>query len=553
MSYNQPGNQFNKFNDGNINKQGVKPSAFFPLLFAAMLAIGVMLGYSINPGSGGSSSFDPNDKLNSVISLIRKEYVDKVNPEDLTDKAIKGMLSDLDPHSVYLSPKMVKETNEELSGQFGGVGIQFIIYQDTLAVTHTVKKGPAEKKGIQPFDRILMVGKKKFTGKNVTNDQVFEALRGEVGTPVTLKIYRPSTRKIFETKVVRGIIPVPSVDCALMLSANVGMIRISQFGENTFADFLGEARKLKDAGMKKLILDLRDNGGGYLEQAENIADQFLKDRVKIVYTKGHNQGRQDYLATSAGELEDMPVVILVNHNSASASEIVAGAIQDNDRGAIVGRRTFGKGLVQQQFGPFDDGSALRLTVSRYYTPSGRCIQKPYGNGIDYYHESIERFENNEFYRPDSSKCVDSLKCFTINKKRAVYGGGGIMPDVFVPLDTSYNTLYYARVSHPEKNIVNAFAFSYVEHNKAKLNTYATPAKFNVSFIIDESLWSAFKEYASSKGVTPVDEADEMRAKRWISVLIKAEIGRLAFNSEGYYLIRMINDPEVKRSMVSFWN
>ncbi|HLP14290.1 MAG TPA: S41 family peptidase [Flavobacteriales bacterium] len=552
MSYNQPGNQFNKFNEGNNNRQGVKPSAFFPLLFAAMLAIGVMLGYAINPGSG-SSSFDPNDKLNSVISLIRKEYVDKVDAEDLTNKAIEGMLKDLDPHSVYLSPKLVKETNEELAGQFGGVGIQFIIYNDTLSVSHTVKKGPAEKKGIQAFDRILMVGKKKFTGKKITNEQVFEALRGEVGTPVTLKVYRPSTGKTFEAKVVRGVIPVPSVDCAIMLSQNVGMIRISQFGENTFADFLNEARKLKDMGMKKLILDLRDNGGGYLEQAQNIADQFLKDRVKIVYTKGHNQGRQDYLASATGELEDMPLVVLVNHNSASASEIVAGAIQDNDRGAIVGRRTFGKGLVQQQFGPFDDGSALRLTVSRYYTPSGRCIQKPYGNGIDYYHESIDRFENDEFYKPDSSKCVDSLKCLTINKKRKVYGGGGIMPDVFVPLDTSFNTLFYARVSHPEKNIINAFAFQYVERNKSRLSDFKTTTKFNVSFIVDESLWSAFKEYASSKGVKPDNEADEMRAKRWISVLIKAEIGRLTFNNEGYYLIRMINDTEVKRSMNSFWN
>ncbi|HYG52035.1 MAG TPA: S41 family peptidase, partial [Flavobacteriales bacterium] len=297
----------------------------------------------------------------------------------------------------------------------------------------------------------------------------------------------------------------------------------------------------------------------YLEQAQNIADQFLKDRVKIVYTKGHNQGRQDYLATSAGELEDMPVVILVNHNSASASEIVAGAIQDNDRGAIVGRRTFGKGLVQQQFGPFDDGSAVRLTVSRYYTPSGRCIQKPYGQGIDYYHESIDRFNNNEFYKPDSSKCVDSLKCFTINKKRKVFGGGGIMPDVFVPLDTSYNTTYYARVispdrNDPQKNLVHAFAFRFVERNKNKLMAaYATTAKFNLSFIVDEAMWTAFKEYAASKGITPSNETDEMRPKRWLSVLIKAEIGRLAFNSEGYFLVRMINDPEVKRAIDSFWN
>ena len=549
MSY-QPGSDFEKYQPNKPSHQP-RPSAFFPLLFAVMLAIGVLLGYTIQPGGGTSGSFSSNNKLNSIINLIEKEYVDKVNPDELTDKAISGMLGELDPHSIYLSAKEVKLSNEDLSGSFGGVGIQFIIHEDTLMVTHLVPNGPAQQKGVQPFDRILMVDKKKFHGKGITIDKVFAALRGDLDSRVKLKIYRPKDKTTNDITVVRGIIPVPSIDCAIMVSSQIGLIRISQFGENTFADFLTEARKLKGQGMKKLILDLRDNGGGYLQAAENISDQFLANNVKIVYTKGQNQGRFDYVATATGEFEKMPLVVLVNHNSASASEIVAGAIQDNDRGAVVGRRTFGKGLVQQQFGAFNDGSALRLTVSRYYTPSGRCIQRPYGNGIDYYHDGIDRYNNQEFYKPDSSKFVDSLKYKTLIKKRTVYGGGGIMPDVFVPLDTTFNTSFYANVL--DKNCVNTFAFKYTEKNLQKLMSISSPTKFNLNFIIDEGIWSDFLSFCNRKGVSTPSSMEEERTKKWVSVLLKAEIARLRYNSEGYFLVRMINDGEVKKSISSFWN
>lgn len=549
MNY-QPESNFDKFKQNNSDKQPVKVSAFFPLLFAVMLAAGVLLGYNIQPGTAGGFT-GSNNKLSSVIGLIEKEYVDKVDPDELTDKAISGMLNELDPHSIYLSAKDVTQSNEELSGQFGGVGIQFIIHEDTLMVTHLVDKGPAQKKGILPFDRILMVDKKKFFGKGMTNDQVFKSLRGAPGSRVKLRVYRPVSRSTNEIDITRGVIPVPSIDCAVMLTQNIGLIRISQFGENTFADFLIEARKLRSAGMKKMILDLRDNGGGYLQAAENIADQFLRNNVKIVYTKGQNQGRYDYMATSNGEFEDMPLVVLVNHNSASASEIVAGAIQDNDRGAIVGRRTFGKGLVQQQFGAFSDGSALRLTVSRYYTPSGRCIQRPYGKGIDYYHDGVDRYNNQEFYKPDSSKFVDSLKYKTINKKRIVYGGGGIMPDIFVPLDTSYNTMFYANVL--DKNCINSFAFNYVEKNRGKFAVEKGPNRFNLEFIIDDAMWNDFKNFTAAKGVTPPSAEEDARSKKWIGVLIKAEVARLIYNSQGYFLVRMINDYEVKKAMAGFWN
>lgn len=548
MSFNEPGNNFSNYPPDN-NRQPSRVSAFFPLLFALMLAIGVLLGYNINPGGSGGTVMSGN-KLNYIINLINKEYVDEVKAEDLTDKAITGMLAELDPHSVYMSPKEVQSSNEELSGKFGGVGIQFIIQDDTLMVTHLVKDGPSEKKGIQRFDRILMVDNEKFHDNKLTIEKVQGALKGSVGTQVKLKIFRPFGKRIFDIVLNRGVIPVSSIECAFMLSNNTGFIKISQFGEDTYVDFLNAARTLKEKGMKRMILDLRDNGGGYLQAAENICDQFLKDRMKIVYTDGHNQGRHEYIATSNGELEDLPLVVLVNDNSASASEIVSGAIQDNDRGPIVGRRTFGKGLVQQQFNEFKDGSALRLTVARYYTPSGRCIQRPYGDGIDYYHDRTSRYENNEFFRPDSSKLVDSLKYKTIFKKRTVYGGGGIMPDVFVPLDTTFNTLFYGNVLR--MNCVNAFAFHFTESHLDKLEAYKSYSNFYKQFVFDDQLWNSFMDYCAKKGVTAPSATELERSRRWIINLITAEISRLAFSNEAFYFVRMSNDTEVKRALASFW-
>lgn len=551
MNFNQPDTNFGQY-PGNNQKRNGGMSPMFPLLFAVMLAIGVLLGYNINPGgSSMPGAINSQDKLNYIIGLIDKEYVDDVDPEILTDKAITGLLTELDPHSVYMSAKDVQQSNEELAGKFGGVGIQFVILDDTLMVTHIVDSSPAQKKGIKRFDRILKVNNKKFAGGGISTEDVFNSLRGDVGTNVKLTLYRPSTRKTEVVSIMRGMIPVPSVECAVMLDKKTGFIRISQFGENTYADFLMEARKLKKEGMQKMILDLRDNGGGYLQAAEDIADQFLKNNTKIVFTKGQNQGRYDYMATTTGEFETIPLVILVNHNSASASEIVAGAVQDNDRGAIVGRRTFGKGLVQQQFATFKDGSALRLTIARYYTPSGRCIQRPYGAGIDYFHDGFNRYRNNEFYRPDSSIMVDSLKCYTLKKKRVVYGGGGIMPDVFVPLDTMHQSGFYSNVL--EKNCINAFAFRYVERNRSLQNRYGSAEQFNAGFSLTDADWKAFLDFAVSKKVPLPTADDELRSSDWIKMLIKAEIAQLLYRRDGYYLLRMLNDYEVKKARASFWN
>ena len=537
-------NNFSRF-PNNDNRQNTRISAFFPLLFALMLAIGVLLGYNIQPG-GGASGFKGTGKLNYILNLIENEYVDTVNSDDLIDKAITGMLAELDPHSVYMSATDVKRSSEELSGKFGGVGIQFIINDDTLMVTHLVENGPAQSKGILPFDRILKAGKKKLSNEKISNDDVLNTLRGDYGTSIKLEIFRPSSKKTFTVDVIRNAIPVPSIECAIMIQPSIGFIRISQFGENTYSEFLSAAKKLRSAGMKKLILDLRDNGGGYLQAAQNICDQFLPDQTMIVYTQGVNQGRQEYRATNSGEFEKTDLVVLVNHNSASASEIVAGAIQDNDRGTIVGRRTFGKGLVQQQFGTFTDGSALRLTVSRYYTPSGRCIQRPYGKGIDYFHDGIDRYRKNEFYVPDSSLMVDSLVKYTLKKKRKVYSGGGIMPDVFVPFDTSFNTFFYSMIL--DKNCINSFSFRYAESNKLKLKSFIDFNDFEKRFLVSDELWNEFLSYSKSKGVDNSITADVNRSKKWISTLVKAEIARLTYNSPGYYYVRMNNDDEVKQAI-----
>lgn len=549
MSYNT-GDNFTRFsgNDGQRNNPRMSP--FFPLLFAVMLGLGVVLGYNIQPNSASGRSLSGTGKINHIMSLIDAEYVDTVNANQLIDQAIVGMLQQLDPHSVYMNAEMVKQSNEELSGSFGGVGIQFLVLNDTVVVTHLVPGGPAEKRGIKPYDRIVGVNKKKFTFKNLDDDTVRKNLRGPVGSSIQVKLFRPSEQKVFSVNLTRGIIPVSSVDCSVMLNKEIGLIRISSFGENTYVEFLKAAKELRSRGMKKMILDLRDNGGGYLLAAQNIVDQFLPKGVKIVYTEGKKQGRYDYMATSTGDFEQTPLVVLVNHNSASASEIVAGAIQDNDRGAIVGRRTFGKGLVQQQFGTFSDGSALRLTVSRYYTPSGRCIQRPYGNGIDYFHDSYNRYENNEFYTPDSARLKNEKQYKTIYKKRIVYGGGGIMPDYFVPYDTSFASKFYTNILN--KNCINKFALKFTESNSALYDQYKNPTTFNTGFLINDQLWSSFLKLSNQQGVVMPTPDEEKKSREWISALLKAEVARLLYNSDGYFLIRMLNDNEVNKAMNSFW-
>jgi carboxyl-terminal processing protease len=376
---------------------------------------------------------------------------------------------------------------------------------------------------------------------------VFKHLRGEIGTRVKVSVYRKETREVREYIFKRGIIPVSSVEAAVMLDKTTGYIRVSQFGMNTYKEFRDASVSLLKKGMKTLFLDLRDNGGGLMDQAELMVDEMMADGNKIVITRGTHVGETVSKTRKPGVLERTNIVVLVNHNSASASEIVAGAIQDNDRGLVVGRRTFGKGLVQREFSQFSDGSALRLTIARYYTPSGRCIQKPYGNGIDYYSESYERFHNKEFFRPDSTLMVDSLKYKTVYLNRIVYGGGGIMPDVFVALDTTVNNAFVRKLLRQQ--VLNEFAFDYTENNRKFLSGFKDLYEFNEKFRNNGQLSAQVLERARAKNITWTEE-EKNKSLQLIETWTKAEIARLLFNTNGYFLARMGLDDEIQASLAN---
>ena len=516
---------------------------FSPVLFAAFLAIGVYFGSRMSAIPQGSEK-ETVSKLNRLINTIEERYVDKVDRKDLTEQSIRSILEGLDPHSAYMTPDDAKKAHEELSGNFGGVGIQFLVVNDTLVVTHVVPDGPSQLEGIRPFDRIVDVNGTSMAGRKITTEDVFKSLRGDIGTEAKIKIKRKGEKKLLSFNVTRDAIPVSTVEASIMVNGETGYIKLTQFGENTHKDFLTAVNKLQNRGMKNLILDLRDNGGGYLHAAEKIADEFLTSGKMIVYTEGEHSEKQTYVSTKKGRLHDTPVAVLINHNSASASEIVAGAIQDNDRGIILGRRAFGKGLVQQELTPFDDGSSIRLTIARYYTPSGRCIQKPYGHGIDYEMEQYDRYERNEFFVPDSSVFVDSLK-FKTSNGRIVYGGGGIMPDVFVPLDTTGRSAFYTDLIYDR--VFSQFAFNYVEKHLAEILKFSNENIFARNFNVPSETFSQLISFASRNGVK--GREDEIRHSEYlIKLQLKAEIARLIWNSDGYYAVISTRDQDITKAV-----
>lgn len=406
-----------------------------PLLVFTALAVGVFLGGKLH-FSSQQSSIGTNankTKLNKLIDFIEREYVDDVNTDSIVDLTVNGILEKLDPHSVYIAKNELEHVTQSMRGDFVGIGINFYMYKDSVAVIKPIEGGPSEKAGIQSGDRILYANQTQLYGKKLPSDSLFHQLKGIKDSEVELTVFRKSQNKTFKTKLKRNVIPIKSVDISLMIKPNVGYIKINRFAETTYKEFISGLSDLKNKGAKTIVIDVRDNGGGYLEKAVQIVDEFLPKDDLIVFTK-NRKGRTDRtLATSKGIFEKGKVYILINENSASASEILAGAIQDQDRGIIVGRRSFGKGLVQREM-PLGDGSAVRLTTARYYTPSGRSIQKPYEGDFDtYYKDFGNRFENGELYERDSIKVADSLK-FKTAKGRIVYGGGGIVPDIFVPLN-----------------------------------------------------------------------------------------------------------------------
>jgi carboxyl-terminal processing protease len=474
-------------------------------------------------------------KIVSLLNIIQFAYVDTVNEKKLSEDAIRAILKDLDPHSTYIPAEETKEAEEPLLGKFEGIGIQFNILEDTIFVTNTIPGGPSEKVGILAGDRIVKIEGQNVAGIKITNNDVLKKLRGDKGTKVTVSILRRNTPGLIDFTITRDKIPLFTVDAAYMINDNTAYIKINRFADATVDEFREAMNKLKPKNPENLILDLTGNGGGYLNRAVDLADEFLSERKRIVYTQGVNNPLKEYYATAAGNWEKGKLVVMIDEASASASEIVSGAIQDWDRGLIVGRRSFGKGLVQNPF-RLVDGSMVRLTVARYYTPSGRSIQKPYNNDEDYSLEIINRYKRGETVSADSIKFIDSLKYYT-NANRVVYGGGGIMPDIFVPADTGRFTNYYREVQR--KGLINEFALTYVDNRrKALLAKYPDVNVFRQKFETDSLFMQQFYDFASKKGVD-LKEEDKKEKQDILAAQLKALIARDLWNIEAYY--RIIND------------
>lgn len=474
-------------------------------------------------------------KFGRLLRLIESFYVDTTNIDQLTEEAITDMLSTLDPHSVYITKDEVEEMNEPLEGSFEGIGISFNIFKDTLLVVTTIPGGPSEQVGLMPGDRILYINDKLVAGIGLSNSDVTDMLRGEKGSEVEVRVLRKNEPELISFNIIRDKIPINSLDASYMLNDDTGYIKLNRFSATTTDEFLTAISKLKSENqLDNLVLDLRGNGGGYLSAAIDIADQFLKNDQLVVYTEGVNNPRREYLATSSGEFENGKLVVLIDESSASASEIVSGAIQDWDRGIIVGRRSFGKGLVQQPF-MLNDGSMVRLTTAHYYTPSGRCIQKPYENGIEEYrNDYITRVENGELFSEDSIHLDESQVYTTLNNKRIVYGGGGIMPDVFVPMDTSSNFVFYNQLVR--NNIIYSEAITYLDSNREKLTTeYPDFTSYNNGFEVDASTIDNIVAEAKDNDIEMNVESLEF-SRPYIKKQLKALIARDLFTSSDYYQV-----------------
>ncbi len=528
---------------------------FLPLIILGSIVCGVVLGGLLTPSDVNSEVFFPKNsrfntrtKLHEMLRYIEDMYVDTVDGEELTELSITSMLNELDPHSYYIPAKDFDGMNDPLEGEFEGIGVEFRIKEDTVMIVSPIVDGPSEKLGIKAGDRIVRVDTIDIAGIGITNDSIIKLLKGPRGTKVEVDILRPGYSKKFHYKIIRDKIPIFSVDAPYMIEDKVGYLRITRFAKTTYQEFLEATLKLNKAGMEKLILDLRGNGGGVLSAATAIADEILEKNKMIVYTDGRMRDREEVYSRSNGSLENTEIVILINENSASASEILAGAIQDNDRGVIVGRRSFGKGLVQEQV-TWPDGSALRLTIARYYTPTGRCIQKPYGESLEAYHaEAYNRYENGELLSADSIQFPDSLKFYTPEGK-VVYGGGGIMPDVFVPLDTNGGTPYLYELRY--RGILHEFALNYADKNrKTLIGKHKSAIGFKNKFKITDSLFNSLIKFADEKGMQRNLE-QIIQSKELISRGLKGAISRNLFNDIGYYVIINDYDKTVKAGLESF--
>jgi carboxyl-terminal processing protease len=515
-----------------MNRKYTQKVILAPLVIAIAIVSGILIGKNYKSGQQPSTFYiyPRTDKLSNVLNYIERGYVDKIDKDKLIEDAIPKILSALDPHSQYIPAKDLQEVNEPLEGNFSGIGVQFNMLNDTLVVLKTIANGPSEKVGILAGDRILIVNKDTVAGKKMPSDSIVGMLKGPRGTEVKVGIQRKNVKKILYFDIIRDNIPLYSMDVAYMIRPTIGYIKLNKFARNTFEEFLEGTSKLMKEGMKSMVLDLRGNGGGYLDAAVNIAEQFLEEGQLIVYTEGHSRPRQEYKAAKGGACQGIKLVVLIDEGSASASEILAGAIQDNDRGLIIGRRSFGKGLVQEQ-NQFSDGSAIRLTIARYYTPTGRCIQKPYAHGDEenYYMDISNRYKHGEFAVQDSIKFVDSLK-FTTPRGKIVYGGGGIMPDIFIPLDTIGLTNYLMEIRN--SGLIYSFSLEYADNQRKELSQFAN-YKDIIGFLNHNNVLDKFIAYVT-KNKIPFNSKELNVSKTVLKTQLYAFIIRNILDNDGFY-------------------
>ncbi len=522
-----------------------KLQVWLPLLFAIVMVAGMAIGYKLKEHTAGASAFFINNSnssaLQEIVKLISEKYVDKVRTDSLKDDAINDMLAHLDPHSVYIPPQDLQTVNEDLQGNFEGIGVEFQIFGDTVNVMNVLQNGPSDKAGVEAGDKMIEINDSiVMTGRNIVPPDVRRLLRGEGGSKVKITMLRDE--KLVPVVIIRGTIPVPSVDVDYIIAPQTGFIRINKFGETTYSEFIEALQKLQKQGMQKLILDLRGNGGGFLSQAVSIADEFLDGDKMVVYTQGAKEPRTEYHCKKQGLFETGKLVVLVDETSASASEIVSGALQDWDRATIIGRRTFGKGLVQQQYN-LSDGGALRLTVARYYTPVGRNIQKPYNKGKDAYEEElIQRFHNGEVLVGDTTK--PTTQPFKTPSGKIVYGGGGITPDVFVPFDTTTQPKAITELFY--KGTISNYIYHFFIRNKKELNNIKSPQQLREKYTENKFSWSDLARFAARDNID-VSQVSP-RAKENVLEKMPAYLARQKFRTEGYFELVNSGDAMVKKAL-----
>lgn len=528
-----------------MSMENTKPKLWLPTVLAGIMVLGMFAGYHLKERTGGSNSFIKNKaggSLEEVLSLVNNKYVDNVNIDSLDTAAIYSVLKHLDPHSVFIPAEELSAVNEDIQGNFKGIGVEFQIFKDTVHVLNVINGGPSFKAGIQTGDQIITVNDTlNFAGKKVDGDFVRKTLKGPEGSKVKITVLRD--KKPLSFTIERGVIPLPSVDAAYIIAPQKGYIRINKFSETTYPEFMQALEKLQAQKINSLILDLRDNPGGLLDQAVNIADEFLSGDKLIVYTKGAKISRADFRSRRDGLFEEGKLIVLINEGSASASEILAGAVQDWDRGIIIGRRSFGKGLVQQQF-RLTDGSALRLTVQRYYTPIGRNIQKEYSNGIEEYAEEIyHRYDDGEMLHGDTS--APKGQVYTTPGGRKVYGGGGITPDVFVPIDTADGGVAVLNKIFT-RNTINNFVYNVYIQNKKQFDAYTSVQDFEKKYQADGNTWKQFVAYAATDSVTV--GSIPLKSQQFLLKHIKALMARQVWRTEGYFVVMNQEDPVIKAAL-----